>query len=97
MAAEGGPATGRLVVFGTSSIVADALLQRVPGVANLFFVQNAIHWLTAEEDLISIPPTAPDSRPITPRTNPLLLLLTTAVLAPLAVLGMGTWIWWRRR
>jgi ABC-type uncharacterized transport system involved in gliding motility auxiliary subunit len=86
-------------MFGTSRFVTDSLFEGFAAVfglnGNLFL--NAMNWLTAEEDLISIRATPPDERPMSPPSNPLLLLLTTAVLVPLAVLGVGMWIWWRRR
>jgi len=97
VAASGGEDDGRLVVFGTSALATDGLFGQVPGVANLDLVLNAVNWLTQEEDLISISPKSPDEHPITPPQNPLLLILSTALFAPLVVLGVGTWLWWRRR
>jgi len=97
VAAEGGEDYGRLVVFGTSALVVDPFLRDVRGIANLDLFLNAVNWLTQEEELISIRPTEPDDRPLTPPENPLRLMLVTAVLAPLAVLGVGGWIMLRRR
>lgn len=96
-ASEAGTGYGRLVVFGTSSLVSDSLLQQLGGVGNLDLVLNAVSWLTQDEDLISIRPKDPNEHPLTPPTNPLSLLITTVFLLPLAVLGLGTWIWWQRR
>jgi ABC-type uncharacterized transport system involved in gliding motility auxiliary subunit len=96
VAGEGGVDDGRVVVFGTSLFVSDAYIQQVQTL-NLALFSNALNWLTQEEDLITIPPTEPDSRPLQTPTNPRLLLLATAVLMPLAVLGMGAFVWWRRR
>jgi ABC-type uncharacterized transport system involved in gliding motility auxiliary subunit len=84
------------VVFGTSQFVSDAYMQQVQTL-NLALFMNAVNWLTQEEDLITIAPTEPDSRPLQAPTNPRLLLVATALLMPLAVLGVGMWIWWRRR
>jgi ABC-type uncharacterized transport system involved in gliding motility auxiliary subunit len=90
---------GRLVVFGTSAVAADALLQQFPSgtVANFDLFLNAVNWLSQEEALVSIRPVTPNDRPIERPGSPLLLLVATAVLAPLAVLGVGTWVYWRRR
>jgi ABC-type uncharacterized transport system involved in gliding motility auxiliary subunit len=90
---------GRLVVFGSSALAADDLLQQFPpgSVANFDLFLNATNWLAQDEALITIRPTQADDRPIKRPSNPLLLILATAVLAPLAVLGVGTWIYWRRR
>jgi ABC-type uncharacterized transport system involved in gliding motility auxiliary subunit len=97
--AAGPKGYGRLVVFGTAALASDAFLQQFPlgTVANFDLFLNAVNWLAQEESLVSIRPTAPNDRPIKRPTSPLLLLLSSAVLAPLAVLGVGTWMYWRRR
>ncbi len=97
VAAEGGEGYGRVVVFGTSNLASDGILQRLGQAANYDLVLNAVNWLTTDEDLISIRPTEPDNRPISPPQSPALLLLVTAVLVPLAIFGIAAWIWWRRR
>lgn len=97
VAAEGGTDVGRLVVFGTSALVADGFLQQLTGTANLDLVLNAVNWLTQDEVLIGIRPTEPDDRPLEPPQNPWLLLLLSAVLLPMVVLAIGGWIWWQRR
>jgi ABC-type uncharacterized transport system involved in gliding motility auxiliary subunit len=98
VAAEGDEDYGRLVVYGTSYLANDAFLQRYGAfTANGDLFLNSVNWLTLEEDLITIRPTEPDDRPLSPPSNSLLLLLLTTVVAPLAVLGVGTWIMWNRR
>jgi ABC-type uncharacterized transport system involved in gliding motility auxiliary subunit len=94
-------ARGRLVVFGSSGIVADGLLQQFPPgtMANFDLFLNAVNWLAQEEELISIRPTEPDDRPVEPldKRGQYLMLFTTVLLAPLVVLSAGAWIYWRRR
>lgn len=98
VAAEGGEDSGRLAVFGTSSLASDRALQQLQGVAaNFDLFLNTINWLTADEELISIRPTEPDQRAITPPARPYLLLFVLAVLIPLAIFGIGFWLYWRRR
>lgn len=97
VAAEGGEDYGRLVVFGTSALVADGVLRQFGGLANGDLFLNSVNWLTQEEDLISIRPTEPGDRPLNPPSNPLMLLLLTTVAAPLAVLAVGAAVWWSRR
>lgn len=89
---------GRIVVFGSSTFVADEVLRQLPpgAVANFDLFLNAVNWLSLEEELVSIRPVEPDDRPVQPPSNPLVLLLTTAVLVPLAVVGTGAYIYWRR-
>lgn len=98
VAAEGGEGSGRLAVFGTSNLASDSALQQLRGVAaNFDLFLNTINWLTADEELISIRPTEPDNRAITPPARPYLLLFVLAVLIPLAIFGVGFWLYWRRR
>lgn len=97
IAAEGEAGDGRLVLVGTSQFVSDPYLQRIQGSLNGPLFLNAMNWLTAEEDLITVPSKPPDSRPMSPPGNALLLLVATTLLLPLAVLGVGSWFWWRRR
>jgi ABC-type uncharacterized transport system involved in gliding motility auxiliary subunit len=98
VAGEGGEGMGRIAVFGSSDLVLDGFLQQFGGqLANLDLVLNAVNWLTQDEALIGIRATEPDDRPLSPPQNAGLLTLATAVLAPLAVLAVGTWINWRRR
>ncbi len=97
-AGDGGEKYGRLVVFGTGGLAADGVLRQFSGqVANGDLFMNSINWLTQDEQLIAIRPTAADDRPLNRPNNPLYLLLATTVLMPAVVLGIGGWITWRRR
>ncbi len=96
LAAEGGVDYGRLLIYGSSQFVTDAYIQAVTSLNPALFL-NTLNWLTQEDDLITIAPTTPGSHPLKTPTNPTLLAVATAVLMPLAVLGVGGWIWWRRR
>lgn len=99
VAGEGGEKGGRLVVFGTAALADDAALQQfqLGATANGDLFLNAVSWLAQDESLISIRPTEPDSRPITPPANPLMVTLTTLLLIPGAIAAMGLWVWWGRR
>jgi len=99
VAGEGGEKGGRLVLFGTSALADDAALQQFPpgATANGDLFLNSVSWLAQDESLIAIRATEPDSRPITPPQNPLLVLLTTLILIPGAIAAIGFWIWWGRR
>ena len=97
--AEGGTDYGRVVVFGSSQMVTDGFLNAtvLAGFSNGSLVLNAINWLTADEDLISIQPTSPDSRQLSPPQNPALLWWLVVVILPLLVFGVAVWVWWQRR
>lgn len=98
VAAEGGDDYGRLVVFGTSEVASDGVLNQFGQVfANAGLFLNSINWLADQEELISVPPTEPADFPLGPPDNPILLLLLTVVAAPLTVLGLGGWIILSRR
>jgi len=103
-AAPAAARAGRIVVFGSADMVSDGFFQELGqlqllgiSLGNGNLVLNAVNWLTQDEALISIRPTEPDDRPLTPPSNSFMLFLANLVLAPLAVAGIGIWIWWRRR
>jgi ABC-type uncharacterized transport system involved in gliding motility auxiliary subunit len=92
----GGPnGSGRFVVVGSSLWAANNFI-RFNGNRDLFL--NMINWLTADEDLISIRPKAPDDRPlnISPQKVNMLFWLSI-VIFPLGVIAFGMATWWKRR
>ncbi len=98
VAAEGGDDYGRLVLFGTSELASDGVLNQFGQVfANAGLFLNSVNWLSAQEELISVPPKEPSDFPLNPPSNPILLLLLTVAAAPLTVLGLGGWIIYSRR
>lgn len=100
LAAEGGSDVGRLVLYGSGIFASDQVLgdQLLAATfANGSLALNSINWLSADEDLISIRPTAPDNRTLNAPQNPGLLRWFLILLYPLAILGIGVYMWWRRR
>jgi ABC-type uncharacterized transport system involved in gliding motility auxiliary subunit len=86
---------GRLVALGTSSIAANAFLGFQ---GNRDFLMNAVNWLSAEEDLISIRPKPRESHQLTLNTKQMQNLLLFGVVGlPLVIIGLGVGVWWRRR
>ena len=55
-------AEGRFVVTGTSLLAANSFLNFQ---SNRDFIMNSINWLSADEDLISIRATPPESQHLT--------------------------------
>lgn len=70
----------RMVVFGDSDMFSnDLVVQQVPAI--LFY--SSLHWLTAKEDLIAIPPKTFEETPITVSASKYLwLYMTLVVLLP---------------
>lgn len=85
----------RLVVIGDSDFAANRAFafQR-----NGDMFMNSINWLAQDEDLISIRPKSQTNRRVdlTEGQRNLLFWLFVVVM-PLAVIGSGAYVWWKRR
>jgi ABC-type uncharacterized transport system involved in gliding motility auxiliary subunit len=90
-----GTPQGRFVVVGSSQWIGNNFI-RFNGNRDMFL--NMINWLSADEDLISIRPKAPEDRPLnmTPQKVNALYWLSIWIF-PLAVVGFGMATWWKRR
>ncbi|MEM1427326.1 MAG: ABC transporter, partial [Cyanobacteria bacterium P01_H01_bin.130] len=90
------PDEGRLIVFGTSTFVADGLFnQQLNG--DVFL--NSVGWLSdRDESTLALRPREPSDRRllITEFEGNLLRLFALAIL-PLGALGFSGWLWWRSR
>ena len=88
-------AEGRFVVLGTSALAANNYLS-FGGNRDLFM--NAVNWLSADEDLISIRPKPPESQQLNLNPQQMRRILYLGVLGlPLLIIVAGTTVWWRRR
>ena len=88
----------RVVAFGDSELVTNGALKAVRGVANVDLFAGAVNWLGEEEDLISIPPKAPDQRfMMIPPGSSRLIIFASLILLPLVVIIAGVAVWWSRR
>lgn len=86
---------GRFVVVGSSSWAENSFLGFN---GNRDLALNAINWLASDEDLISIRPKDPEDRRITmTRAQENWVGLTCLLFIPLAIIGSGFSVWWRRR
>jgi ABC-type uncharacterized transport system involved in gliding motility auxiliary subunit len=88
---------GRVVVTGTSIWATNSLIgSRQLGNRDLF--GNMVNWLSADEDLISIRPKAPEDRPLNmTKAKQDLMYWLSIFIFPLAVVGFGLATWWKRR
>jgi ABC-type uncharacterized transport system involved in gliding motility auxiliary subunit len=89
--------SGRIVVVGDAAWADNrAMGSRTLGNRDLFM--NMINWLTADEDLISIRPKAPEDRPLTITGQKISLIFWLSVIVfPLGVVAFGMATWWKRR
>jgi ABC-type uncharacterized transport system involved in gliding motility auxiliary subunit len=86
---------GRFVVTGTSLIAANRYLGFQ---SNRDFVMNSINWLSADEDLISIRATPPESQHLNMNAAQMNRLLVLGVFGiPLIIIFAGVMVWWQRR
>jgi len=79
---------GRLVAFGDSDFCSNLFVEDL---ANGDLALNALHWLTEDEELISLRPPAEADRYVMIQSNLLgnALFAILVILVPLAVLGIG--------
>ena len=86
----------KAVVVGNSQFLIDALIYQQ---GNRDFVMNSVNWLQEKENLVTIRPreeTALQQVIILPKQRGY-IFYGTIVVFPLAILALGTVIWWRRR
>lgn len=87
----------RLVVVGDSDFATNQLFKQ-SSLFNSDFFLNSIAWLAEQSKLVSIRPKDRDIRYITLTKNQKVLVFIIAIiLIPLAVLGTGIVVWWKRR
>lgn len=90
-----GDKEARLVVIGDSDFANNNYV-RLAGNGDLFL--NTINWLAQEEDLISIRPKSATNRSVTmTESQQRTFFLLVVLIMPLAVIGMGAYVWWKRR
>lgn len=92
---EAAPPTQRVAVIGDADFLSNAYLGNG---ANLDLGNRLVNWLSHDDALIRIPPrTAPDTGLELTPTLSLVIGLGFLAVIPLALLGAGGTIWWRRR
>jgi ABC-type uncharacterized transport system involved in gliding motility auxiliary subunit len=86
---------GRFVATGTSLIAANTFLNFQ---SNRDFVMNSINWLSADEDLISIRATPPESQHLNMNAEQMRRVLVLGVFGiPILIVLAGVLVWWQRR
>jgi ABC-type uncharacterized transport system involved in gliding motility auxiliary subunit len=88
-------AQGRFVAVGTSSLAENAYLGFG---GNQDLIMNAVNWLAAEEDLISVRPKPPENQHLTLNQRQMQRILYLGVIGiPLLIIVLGISVWWGRR
>lgn len=86
---------GRFVALGTSALPANVFLGFQ---ANRDLFMNMVNWLEAEENMISIRPKPPEEQHLNVTQRQMNNILYFGVIGlPLAIIAVGTSVWWRRR
>jgi ABC-type uncharacterized transport system involved in gliding motility auxiliary subunit len=86
---------GRFVALGTSALAANNYLSFQ---ANRDFILNAVNWLAAEEDLISVRPKPPEAQQLTLNEQQMRRLMIFGIFGvPGLIVAAGLSVWWRRR
>jgi ABC-type uncharacterized transport system involved in gliding motility auxiliary subunit len=86
---------GRFVALGTSLIAANSFLNFQ---SNRDFIMNSINWLSADEDLISIRATPPESQHLNMNAEQMRRVLIMGVFGiPILIVLAGVLVWWQRR
>jgi ABC-type uncharacterized transport system involved in gliding motility auxiliary subunit len=86
---------GRFVLTGTSLIAANSFLGFQ---SNRDFIMNSINWLSADEDLISIRATPPESQHLNMNEQQMRRVLILGVFGiPILIVLAGFLVWWQRR
>ncbi len=90
-----GDKEARLVVIGDSDFANNQYI-RIMANGDLFF--NTVNWLAQDEDLISIRPKSATNRSIAmTEAQQSTFWWLTVMFMPLAAIGTGAYIWWKRR
>ncbi len=85
----------RLVLIGDSDFATNELVENV-GNGTLFL--NAINWLAEEESMIAIGPKGSQPRSVfLSQVQASSIFFVSVILVPLALIGAGVVVWWRRR
>jgi ABC-type uncharacterized transport system involved in gliding motility auxiliary subunit len=90
-----GEKEARFVVIGDSDFATNGYVRQA-GNANL--ILNTINWLAQDEDLISIRPKSAANRSVNmTQSQQNTFFWLSVVFMPLAVIGSGAYVWWKRR
>lgn len=88
----------RVVVFTTSRLATNEVFQLGANLGNTDLFINAASWAVGDDELISIRPREPENRTLfLTNAQKNFVMLSSILLLPAIVLGMGIIVWWSRR
>lgn len=96
----GGGKKTRVYLIGTANFISNqfADLELQTGTANVDLFLNAANWLSEQDDLTGIRPRTADNRTLLVQGSQMnLIVWSSALFLPLAVLSAGLAVWWTRR
>jgi ABC-type uncharacterized transport system involved in gliding motility auxiliary subunit len=88
----------RIVAVGNSSFASNNLLSVIQVPGNRDLLLNALNWLSEDEQLLGVRAKVNADRTlILTGTQQNMMLYSTTLFLPLAVLAIGAYVWWSRR
>lgn len=97
---DGGSKSSKIVLMGNGSFMADSSIQQYEqfSINGLYFFLNSLNWLQNKTNEVIIAPktySSPTMQMAQSTAN--VLAIFTVVVLPLLILGIGTFVWMRRR
>ncbi|TAK22896.1 MAG: hypothetical protein EPO26_09975 [Chloroflexota bacterium] len=94
---ERAPVT-RVVVIGNANFATNALISFLPIAGNKDLVLNSLNWLSEDEQLMGVrSKISKDRTMVLSGTAQNVLLYSSFLFLPLAVVAVGGFVWWHRR
>lgn len=88
-------ATSRAVVSGNAAFADDRVVGQY---GNLSYLLSAVNWTVGNDALVSIPPKEPSTSTLSlPLPTFRFVAFFSILVLPIFILGVGTFVWWRRR
>lgn len=97
---KGGSEVSRIIVMGNSSFISDKAITQYEqfSMGGQYFFLNSMNWLQDKKDDVIIAPKTYDSPMLQMTASTAnILAICTVIILPLIILGLGTFVWMRRR
>lgn len=92
------PKSTRIVAIGNAAFATNSLLSFIMIPGNRDLLLNSLNWLAEDEQLITVRSKVEKDRSlILTGTQQNLMLYSSTLFLPLAVLAIGGYVWWQRR
>lgn len=92
------PKSTRIVAVGNGEFASNNLLSFIMIPGNRDLLLNSLNWLAEDEQLITVRSKVNKDRTLAlTGTQQNMMLYSTTIFVPLAVLAIGAYVWWQRR